>query len=126
VNNDKAKPQKTILSSADDVRMAAGLLALEEVDRLLDRVEGLKLNYAVEKGVNAAFKQAIPTQVKAIDGVILKRLERLDQYTDDPLALKSPRLMADSPHNDNRLICYLIIAVLGVLIGALATYILMR
>jgi len=126
VSNDKEKSKKPIFSSADDVRMAAGLLALEEVDRLLDRLEEVKLNNAVEKGVTAAFKQAMPVQVKAIEGVIVKRLEEQDRNTDDPLALKIPQSAAETPEDDNRLISYLIIAVLGVLFGALFTYFLMR
>lgn len=126
MSNDKEKSKKPIFSSADDVRMAAGLLALEEVDRLLDRLEEVKLNNAVEKGVTAAFKQAMPVQVKAIEGVIVKRLEEQDRNTDDPLALKIPQSAAETPEDDNRLISYLIIAVLGVLFGALFTYFLMR
>ena len=106
--------------------MAAGLLALEEVDRLLDRLEEAKLNIDVEKGVTAAFKQAMPVQVKAIEGVIVKRLEERDRNTDDPLALKIPQTADATPKDDNRLISYLIIAVLGVLLGALITYFLMR
>lgn len=126
MSNDNPGSKKPILSSAEDVRIAAGLFVIEEVDRLLDRMEALTLASAIEKGVNSAFKQAMPVQVKAIDGVITRQLEVLDSRIDDPLSLKKSQPVATSPDNESRLINYLIATVLGVLVGALATYLLMK
>ena len=122
---DKPKQKKQILSSADDVRMAAGLLAMEEVDRLLDRVEELKLIPAIELGVNAAFKQAMPVQVKAIEGVVVRQLVAFQSSADDPLSLKKPQPIVKDPANNDRIISYLITGLLGVLIGSLSMYFLM-
>lgn len=96
------------IHNKDDVRMAAGLLALEEVDRVLDRLEGLELKVRLD----------------TFEDQLNRNMEMMNSSVDDPLGL----LRSESPvsqGNDNFFTCCMIAGLIGVAFGALGTYLIL-